>query len=100
MYFCGEALSYTLLNTAHLNLDSHNRCKGIPHKSVQDLKTGEKKKWKSETIKMCKNINITGSSFQDIYAGHSLYTTDELLEMLEEYNRSYQGKLHVDIKIK
>ena len=88
------------MNKSHLNLDSKLGCKEIPSGNLEDIKTKEEKKWKSETIRNCENINITVSSFKDIYAGHSLYSTNQFLDMVENYNRSYQERLHVDQSIR
>ena len=99
--FCDKNFSYTHLNMTHLELDSPKRCKQIPDARIWDLKTEEeKKKWKSDTIRNCEKANVTGPQFREIYAGSSLFTMDELLDMVEEYNQSYQGKFHVDLTIK
>ena len=89
-------MSYTYMNKDHLNLDSHLQCGKIPLENVQDVKTSsEKKDWRSQTIKSCPN-STPEPTFQDIYARDLLFTTDQLLSMVEEFNRSYHGKLHVD----
>ena len=38
--------------------------------------------------------------FRNIYAGESLFDTDMLLDLSATDSQSYQGKLHVDLKIK
>ena len=40
------------------------------------------------------------ATFKHLYAGHSTYNKDELLDMAEKKARGYKGKLHVDLKIK
>ena len=85
----------------HLNLDSSICCNAIPQQDITEVITEEqKKKWTSETIAKCEKAEAKKMEFRNIYTGESLFDTDILLDLVETYSRSYQGKLHVDLKIK
>ena len=64
------------------------------------LTAEQKKKWTSLAIKECEKVSQEKNIFKDFYAGPATMTTDELLDMVEKFSRSYMGKLDVDIKIK
>ena len=99
--YCGNPFSYSHLIADHLNLNSSICCKAIPTQDITEVITEEqKKKWTSETIAKCEKAEAKKMEFRNIYARESLFNTDMLLDLVETYSRSYQGKLHVDLKIK
>ena len=79
-----------------MRVDSTLRCKEIPSEELKDVDTEEKrKKWTSVAISNCKLTSVAHPKFQDVYAGDTYFTIEELLDKAEVDARSYQGKLYV-----
>ena len=96
--YCYHVYSYSHLIATHLNLNSSARCSEIPDEQREGITTDEQK-WTSGTIQNCEKY-VEAVTFKHLFAGHSTYSTYELLDMAEKKTRGYKGKLHVDLNIK
>ena len=64
------------------------------------MTTEDKKAWTSASIKPCEKASLTENKFQDVYAGSSYFTTEEMLNKVKKHMKSYQGKLYINPDIR